>query len=55
MIIIVMKNNYCQASPGLNMIIKVIKIKDYQVSLRLDMLIINVRKIMIIKRVQDST
>jgi len=51
---LMMKINDYQASPRLNMIIKVMKNNDYQVSLRLDM-IINVIKIMIIKQVWDST
>jgi len=34
-----MKNNYYQASPGLDMIIKVMKNNDYQASLGLEMII----------------
>jgi len=34
-----MKNNYYQASPGLDMIIKVMKNNDYQASPGLDMII----------------
>jgi len=47
-----MKNTYYQASPGLDMIIKVIKNNDYQASLGLDMIIKvywNRMKIIIIK------
>ena len=49
-----MKNNYYQASLGLDMIIKVMKKNDYQASPKLDM-IIQIWKIIIIKRVQNST
>jgi len=54
MIIKIMKNNYYQASPRLDMIIKVMKNNDYQASPELNM-IIQIWKIIIIKRVQDST
>ena len=44
-----MKNTYYQASPGLDMIIKVME-NDYQTSLELDM-IIKIMKNIIIKQV----